>query len=245
MSSQQSASSGGSSGGQLPSFLTRSASSSASMAKPLADLFSSLYFLSFYAPQIIVMGMLLYSMFSVTLDKFGVYMLFLFVITFLRVLVIKVTGGTSSNQSQPAVLPAICKTGLTQLFVSNDVTYSTYVICFTLFYLIMPMIMVSYQSNSNAINYYILSFLVAYIVFDLLIKRTLYCVPALFSVQVISDVLAGAGLGAIIAGPVLFGSAWQSHLYINELTGDGGEVCSMPTKQQFKCSVYKNGQLVQ
>ena len=124
-SSTSSAAAAASSGGQpSSSFFARARGAAASTAKPLADLFSSFYFLSFYAPQIIVMGMLLYSMFTITLDKFGVYMLFLFVITFLRVLVIKVTGGTGNNNSSAsdAAIPAICKTGLTQLFVSNDVT---------------------------------------------------------------------------------------------------------------------------
>jgi hypothetical protein len=37
----------------------------------------------------------------------------------------------------------------------------------------------------------------------------------------------------------------QQLLFINELTsGSNKEVCSMPNKQTFKCSVYKNGELL-
>lgn len=209
-------------------------------ASSLQDIFQSLYFISFYSPQIIVLGILMFSLFSVAIDKFAVYMLWFFVITFLRVVVVKLTGGVGNTTYTP---PAICKTGLSQMFITNDVTYSTYILTFTLFYLIMPMILTTYQTNHNIINYYVMSFLTAYILFDLFVKRTLFCVPSLFSVQVISDVLAGAGLGALIAGPIMFGSAWQKHLFLNETSGDG-TVCSVPSKQQFKCSVYKNGELV-
>lgn len=209
-------------------------------AVSLQDFFQSLYFISFYSPQIIAFGILLFSLFAVAIDKFAVYMLWFFVITCLRVMVVKLTGGIGNT---PTTLPDICKTGMSQMFITNDVTYSTYILTFTLFYLIMPMILTTYQTNHNVINYYVLSFLTAYILFDLFVKRTLFCVPSLFSVQVISDVLAGAGLGALIAGPVMFGSAWQKHLFLNETSGNG-TVCSVPSKQQFKCSVYKNGELV-
>jgi hypothetical protein len=41
----------------------------------------------------------------------------------------------------------------------------------------------------------------------------------------------------------MYGSKFNNYLYINEINTNK-EVCSMPTKQQFKCSVYKNGELV-
>jgi hypothetical protein len=57
------------------------------------------------------------------------------------------------------------------------------------------------------------------------------------------DILSGIFLGAIVAGPIMYGSKLNNYLYINEVNSNK-EVCSMPTKQQFKCSVYKNGELV-
>jgi hypothetical protein len=41
----------------------------------------------------------------------------------------------------------------------------------------------------------------------------------------------------------MYGSNLKGYLFINEINNNK-EVCSMPSKQQFKCSVYKNGELV-
>ena len=50
-------------------------------------------------------------------------------------------------------------------------------------------------------------------------------------------------LGGVIAGLIMYGSELKSYLYINEINTNK-EVCSMPSKQQFKCKVYKDGTLV-
>jgi hypothetical protein len=60
----------------------------------------------------------------------------------------------------------------------------------------------------------------------------------------------GAALGALVGG--LFGLFWYgifnatgygSLLYFDELRSDN-VMCSKPTKQTFKCQVYKNGELI-
>ena len=56
------------------------------------------------------------------------------------------------------------------------------------------------------------------------------------------DIVGGAGLGAIIAS-LIYSSTLSSYLFVNELSS-GNETCSMPSKQTFRCSVYKNGELV-
>jgi hypothetical protein len=176
------------------------------------------------------------------LEKAGVYLLWIFIITFLRVIVMKLIQ-MSQKTSVPQVVPEICLTGLTQIFIPQDITYSTYILCFTMFYLIMPMIMVSSQSQTDSMNYIVIAFFISYILFDLFIKKTLACIPSLFSVSVFSDIISGCGLGALIAGPLMYGTSLRSLLYINELNSNK-EVCSMASKQQFRCSVYKNGELV-
>jgi uncharacterized membrane protein len=140
-------------------------------------------------------------------------------------------------------IPDICLTGITQIFIPKDITYSTYILSFTLMYFLMPMIMLSSQSKTNAINYGVLAFFVAYIVLDLFIKKSLACIPAFFSTLVIGDVLSGVFLGGIISGLIMYGTTLKSYLYINEINANK-EVCSMPSKQQFKCRVFKNGELV-
>jgi hypothetical protein len=64
-----------------------------------------------------------------------------------------------------------------------------------------------------------------------------------FSPRVLADVVGGLGLGWIISGIIMYGTGWRGYLFINEVNSNK-EVCSMPTKQQFRCSVYKNGEMV-
>jgi hypothetical protein len=164
----------------------------------------------------------------------------IFIITFIRIIVFK---GLSSGKEPVTEIPNICLTGLSELFIPKDVTYSTYILTFTMMYFITPMMMVSKQNNINAINYGVLAFFVAYIALDLFIKNTLSCIPGFFSTLVIGDVVSGMFLGGVIAGLIMYGSNLKSYLYINEVNTNK-EVCTMPSKQQFKCRVFKDGTLI-
>ena len=195
--------------------------------------------LSFYSPLIICVSVVVFSMFTATMEKAFVFFMWIFVITFLRIIIFKGIGSKSPENN----IPDICLTGLTQIFIPKDITYSTYILSFTLMYFLMPMIMISQQSNTNAINYGVLAFFIAYIALDLFIKKSLSCIPAFFSKLVIGDGLSGVFLGGIISGLIMYGSTLKSYLYINEINSNK-EVCSMPSKQQFKCRVFKNGELV-
>ena len=195
--------------------------------------------LSFYSPLIICVSVVVFSMFTATMEKAFVFFMWIFVITFLRIIIFKGIGSKSPENN----IPDICLTGLTQIFIPKDITYSTYIMSFTLMYFLMPMIMISQQSNTNAINYGVLAFFIAYIALDLFIKKSLSCIPAFFSTLVIGDLLSGVFLGGIISGLIMYGTTLKSYLYINEINSNK-EVCSMPSKQQFKCRVFKNGELV-
>jgi len=178
-------------------------------------------------------------MFTATMEKAFVFFGWIFVITFLRIIVFKGIGPNLSDNN----IPDICLTGVTEMFIPKDITYSTYILSFTLMYFLMPMILLSSQSNTNVINYGVLAFFIAYIVLDLFIKKTLSCIPAFFSSLVVGDILSGFFLGGIISGSIMYGTTLKSYLYINEINSNK-EVCSMPSKQQFKCKIYKNGELV-
>ncbi len=201
------------------------------------DIFNSL---SFYSPIIICVSIVVFSMFTATMEKAMVFFIWIFIITFIRIIVFK---GLSSNKVPVVEIPQKCLTGLTELFIPKDVTYSTYILTFTMMYFITPMIMVSTQQNVNVMNYGVLSFFIAYIVLDIFIKNSLSCIPGFFSSLVIGNILSGLFLGGLIAGIVMYGSKLKGYLYINEMNTNK-EVCSMPTKQQFRCSVYKDGTLV-
>lgn len=203
-----------------------------------SSLMNTIYSISLYAPLLTVTSMFLFGIFTNTISKVGIYFLWIFVITFIRVIVFKLTKNNASSN-----LASICLTGQTNLFIPNDITYSTYILTFTLAYLFMPMILLSTQHKLNAINYKIIGFFIAYIILDLFIKQSLTCIPSMFTSSIFGDIISGLGLGAIISGTIMYGTSWKNYLFINEIN-DNKEVCSMPSKQKFKCSLYKNGELV-
>jgi hypothetical protein len=200
-----------------------------------------LYSIAFYAPLIISISILLFSVFTGTIEKAAWIFLWIFVITFLRIIMFKgMNYGTILKEPK---LPSICLTGLSEMFIPEDVTYSIYFLSFILMYFLMPMILISKQNNINVINYGVLGFFITYICLDIFIKSSLKCIPSFFSKLVLGDITFGLFLGGVISGLIMYGTNLKSYLYINELNKNQ-EVCSMPSKQQFKCSVYKNGELV-
>ena len=106
-------------------------------------------------------------------------------------------------------------------------------IAFTMAYLILPM------SYNNQMNYVILASLLCLFLLDSITRITKKCTT-----------YGGSILGGLIG--FMLGSIWytifhisgyDSLLYFDELRSNK-VVCSRPAKQSFKCSVYKNGELI-
>lgn len=60
-------------------------------------------------------------------------------------------------------------------------------------------------------------------------------------IQLPISLLIGGGIGYLWSY-ILYKSKNTSLQYFNKITGK--DVCSRPTKNTFKCSVYKNGKLI-
>jgi hypothetical protein len=196
------------------------------LANNIMNIFNSL---SFYSPLIILSSVFIFSMFTATISKFGWYLLWVFTISCIRFFMYRAVPTQGA--------PPLCDT-----FIPIDYTYSTYILTFTMAYFIMPMLLISKQNNINALNYGVLGFFIAYIVLDLFIKNSLQCIPKIFSSIVIGNLLSGLLCGIIIV-IIMYGSTLKNYLYINEVNTNK-EVCSMPSKQQFKCRVFKDGTLI-
>ena len=198
------------------------------------------YSLSFYSPIIICVCIVFFSMITVTMNKAYVFFIWVFLITFIRIIVFKGFLKEDLNKQ----IPIICSTGLSEIFIPKDVMYSTYLLTFSMMYFIVPMCMISVQNNVNIINYGLLAFFICYISIDIFIKNKLSCIPPeKFGKIVSGNILSGMFLGGVIAGLIMYGTVLKGYLYINEINSNK-EVCSMPSKQQFKCKVYKDGTLV-
>lgn len=185
--------------------------------------------LSFYSPIIIACSILIFSIFSMSFGKGLFYLFWLLVVTFLRIGLLWMIPGTNPNTKYNN---QICEMG--EFLPYENSTYSVFILLFTFFYLTTPMYI------SNNINYVLITFFIIYIIFDILVKLSNGCIVS--TVSVFGDFVGGGGLGAAIAA-IIYSSPISNYLFINETSSDK-EVCSMPSKQTFKCSVYKNGELV-
>ena len=203
----------------------------------LSNTMNIFYSLSFYSPIIICVGVIFFSILTSSIIKAFAFFVCIFIITFIRIIVFKLSGTTNDS------IPNKCLTGLSEIFIPKDVLYSTYILTFTMMYFMVPMFMISVQNNVNVINYGVLAFFICYIGIDIFIKNKLLCIPVNFSKIVLGNILSGMFLGGVIAGLIMYGSQLKVYLYINEINNNK-EVCSMPSKQQFKCKVYKDGTLV-
>lgn len=188
--------------------------------------------LSTYSPLIITISIIFFSFLTGSMEKAGVYFLWICLITFFRIVLF-------SFRPLPPLLPS-CPP---QLFMPKDVTYSTYILSFTLMYFLMPMILMSRDSKTNIVNYGVVAFFLAYIALDIFIKRQQSCFYNNSLVAPLADIVAGVLLGMLVAGPLMYNNVLKPYLFINEVNSNK-EICSMPTQQQFRCNVYKNGELV-
>lgn len=198
---------------------------------------TTIYSLSFYSPIIVTIGVFMFAIFSGRIGNGLFYIFCLFIVTALRSLILFIYGNSPISTQD---IPNICNTG--SFLPYTNLTYSTFILAFSLFYFLTPMIIVSSKNKIDVINYSLLMFFFVYIFFDIFVKKTLNCIYSFFSMNLFSDLLGGVALGILISGGI-FMTSLKKNLFINELTNDN-EVCSMPSKQKFKCSVYKNGELI-
>jgi hypothetical protein len=184
--------------------------------------------LSFLSPVIVATGVLIFALFSASFLKGLFFLFWLLVATATRIAFLWMIGAPPLA----ATTNPVCTSG--DFLPYDNTTYSTFALCFTFFYFTMPMYI------SDNVNYVVLTFFLSYIMFDIAIKLTNACYPSVASV--LGEILAGGGLAALIVS-LLYNSPIGNYLFTNEVNTNK-EVCNMPTKQTFRCSVYKNGELV-
>jgi hypothetical protein len=116
----------------------------------------------------------------------------------------------------------------------NVPNYNSMFIAFTLMYLLLPML------TNSQVNLWIIGTIVSIFAIDAYVKLQYSCtVPRGITIGGI----VGAALGTLWYFLFKF-TDMQSLLFFNDLTSNN-VVCNRPKNQTFKCSVYKNGQVIQ
>lgn len=114
-----------------------------------------------------------------------------------------------------------------------NLSVSTFFITFTLIYLVLPM-----QSNKDW-NYYVIVGFLGMIAVDTLFKMRYMCTTGL-------GIFSGASIGALyswICYSILHNNGGDKFLYFNTISSNN-VYCTKPKKQQFKCNVYKGGEII-
>lgn len=190
---------------------------------------------AFYFPVIVATSMMLFSLFSGDISKGLYYLFWVFVITSLRSVIYYIFSKPSETP-----LPSVCNTG--SFFPNTNLTYSTYFMCFTMAYLMTPLKLISGETRIDSMNYYVLLFFIPVILYDLIVKKSLLCIPSMWSLIVWLDLLGGLMLGALVAF-ITFNTSLRELLFTN-ISSEGASTCSKPANQQMRCRVYKNGQVI-
>jgi len=188
--------------------------------------FNLVVFLSFYSP--IILAICLVSMSFIFQNFKGfIYLGFLLACCVVRNYWYMFAG------SKPIVSDNTICTSIQYSKYGNP-TFSAFVFAFTIVYLTLPMFI-----NGN-INFWILSGLLTFFIFDIFIKAYKGCVQS--AVDLIINVLFGMVSSGLIVSLMYSGGSKQ-HLFFNEVSSNQA-VCSRPKEQTFKCALYKNGELL-
>jgi len=182
-----------------------------------------------YSPLIVIIGVWIVTMFSNELLKGITYMFLIICALVLRMVALKQQPSTP-NQSPPNLSAKQCSMG-TDIPGDNE-TLGAYVISYTMWYVCLPMFII------NDVNWGLFSFFLLTLILNLLINKE--CIKNCVS-TVITNVISGGLLGTLFSLGVY---SYANNLSLINESSSSSEVCTAPTKQTFKCKVFKNGELV-
>ena len=182
-------------------------------------------FLVFFSPiffAIIILGM---SFIFQNIKGF-IYLGFLLGITYFREILYYMSGA-NKFQTQNNVCTMVKYSDY------DNGGYNIFISAFSAFYLCTPMVFY------NELNYMALGGLLVYILTICGVLTNSKCIDG--SMAIINVIFGG--IAAIMIVTLMYAGGSGKYLFFNELSSNK-EVCSMPSSQTFKCSVYKNGELI-
>lgn len=200
----------------------------------LTNPFALLIFLVFYSPVILAIVLFSSSFFYQNFNGF-IYLGFLVGVSIVRDFILWMIR--DPNKPEPVMSNDICN--MVQYSKYGNTGFSIFVLSFTFMYLCLPMFI------SGNLNYFIMVPLMLYFFVDIGIRFMKGCIgPNQKMAVVFSNTISGAFFGTVIPAALYAGGSSKYLFFTGDDYVTNGEKCSMPKKQKFKCSVYKNGQLI-
>jgi hypothetical protein len=197
--------------------------------------FKNIYtFFSSLSPLYISAYLLISSISNGDIGKSGMYFAGIVLVMFINSIIARTLGDTAKYKDEPGSSKYKLECNFVQMPGSSDYmipNLNSTLLAFIFTYIIMPM------QTYNSYNVVLLSI-----------------VGAFFGINAVSKILNGCTtlVGVLIGSVIGFiiGFAWYSVVIASNpkllfFASDGGDpVCSRPSKQTFKCKVYKNGEVI-
>jgi hypothetical protein len=188
--------------------------------------FNIIVWLSFFSPIILSIVMLSLSFVFQNFKGF-IFLGYLLGVCLIRNYVYMLNGSETLKNDN-----TICSS--IQYSKYGNPTFSAFVFAFTIMYISFPMF------SNGEVNFWIFGGLLAYFFLDMFIKVYKKCVVK--TGDLFLNVLLGLSSSALIV-TLMYAGGSSKFLFFNE-TSSTKEVCSVPSKQTFKCSLYSGGELI-
>lgn len=188
-----------------------------------------LLYMVFYSP-IVLVSLVTFLSFVFQNFKGLIYLGFVLAAAVLRYFFYYVSGAISELNNNN--IPSICKSIMYTQYGNSS--FSIFIFSFTMAYLFLPMFLNGYA------NYWIFSLILFYGIVDFFIKYNYNCIKS--TSDILINLVYGLLMGTIFIISMYSGGS-QDYLFFNEMN-TGVDTCSKPKNQQFKCKVYKNGELI-
>jgi hypothetical protein len=185
-------------------------------------------FLSIISPYLLVLLLLLNSIINSNIKG----LIYLFGVIFLFFIVLLFQSSINVHSGEHTEV-AHCKIFSSKMPYYSIPSFNSALFIFTFVYILIPMVV------NNAMNLPFLCILLILFAIDSGIRSQNKCTTLI-------GILFGSVIGIVLAimWYLIIKNNAPSLLYYDDLISNK-VACSRPTKQQFKCSVYKNGQLLQ
>ena len=191
-------------------------------------------FFSFMTPFLLVFFLVMISIFNMEIKGF-IYLAGLLMASIINIGCMNIIKSPAVDNHNPLCgvlnFPFFGQSGSGERY--NSPSLNSVVLCFTIAYLLLPMIF------NNQMNFMVIITLVSLFIIDTICQIFNKCTDT-------AGTLLGSMLGFILGAgwyTLLYHSGNKKLLYFEEFQSNK-VMCSRPRKQQFKCKVYKNGELV-